>query len=52
MTAPCYKCEDRTPTCHCTCEKYLAFRRQKDIEIAMRQEKNLMWKPKKKGKGK
>lgn len=22
---PCYKCENRTPECHSTCKKYLAY---------------------------
>ena len=22
--APCYMCSERTPSCHCTCDKYRA----------------------------
>ena len=22
--APCYMCQERTPSCHCTCDKYRA----------------------------
>ena len=43
MKSPCYKCENRTMMCHANCEQYLAFRKEKDVEIAMRIEKNAMW---------
>jgi hypothetical protein len=30
---PCYKCTNRTPTCHATCEKYLEFfKHSREIE--------------------
>ena len=28
---PCLNCEDRTITCHSTCEKYKAFRERLDL---------------------
>ena len=41
LNAPCLNCPDRKiidgKTCHCTCEKYLEFKR---INDAMREEKN------------
>ena len=30
MLAPCKDCENRVLHCHSTCEKYLAFRQEKD----------------------
>ena len=45
ICAPCYQCPDRKMHCHATCEKYLEYRRKKDIEIMQRQEQSLMWTP-------
>lgn len=45
IIAPCKNCEDRTIKCHSTCEKYLAYRKQMDIDIALRREQSLMWNP-------
>lgn len=34
---PCDRdCPGRTSTCHCTCEKYKAWREKKDIEMQKR----------------
>ena len=34
MKSPCMGCETRTPPdCHTTCEKYKAFRKEKDKEL-------------------
>ena len=30
MTAPCRGCEDRTPECHCTCERYAAYAKERE----------------------
>lgn len=35
MKAPCYKCEDRTVTCHTTCEKYIAFKNFRNEQSRM-----------------
>lgn len=43
--SPCYKCESRQMKCHATCEKYLAYRKEKDKEMALREEKSLLWRP-------
>lgn len=32
----CYKCEERTATCHCTCEKYLTQRAEANEEMRIR----------------
>jgi hypothetical protein len=32
MKAPCFKCENRTVSCHSTCEKYLAYREERQEE--------------------
>lgn len=28
--SPCYKCPDRNPGCHATCDKYIKFRKDCD----------------------
>ena len=39
MTPPCKRdCPDRSPTCHCTCEKYKAYAEQKRGERKVRYE--------------
>ena len=32
ISAPCLNCEDRHQTCHSSCNKYLEFKKQKEIE--------------------
>lgn len=39
MLSPCKGCEERHDLCHSECEKYLEFRRKKDEENAMWQER-------------
>ena len=36
MNVPCKDCPDREVGCHSTCEKYKAFRAEKDREIEER----------------
>lgn len=42
MNAPCKDCKDRQLNCHCSCEKYLEFKQQKEIENAARKKDSLM----------
>ena len=32
ILAPCLNCEDRHEMCHSSCNKYLEFKKQKEIE--------------------
>ena len=32
ISAPCLNCEDRHQACHSSCNKYLEFKKQKEIE--------------------
>nr|DAO45829.1 MAG TPA: hypothetical protein [Caudoviricetes sp.] len=32
MKFSCHGCTERTPTCHCTCEKYIEESKQNEIE--------------------
>ena len=32
MNAPCFKCENRTISCHSTCEKYLEYQKERQAE--------------------
>lgn len=34
MKIPCYNCPDRSIGCHSACDKYLAFRREREAEYA------------------
>ena len=36
MGAPCYQCPDRHELCHMTCEKYLAYRAERDEQCRQR----------------
>lgn len=36
MNAPCKDCPERALHCHGTCERYAAYKRAKDAEIARR----------------
>lgn len=38
MSAPCYKCKDRTLVCHSECEKYLKYRKAIDDKKAKERE--------------
>lgn len=42
MNAPCKDCKDRQLNCHCTCNKYLEFKAQKQIENAARKKDSLI----------
>lgn len=59
MKVPCYKCEDRYVGCHGECEKYIAFRseresiyekRRKDVAVREYQSAQMVanWKRRKK----
>jgi hypothetical protein len=30
---PCFKCQDRAPGCHSTCEKYLKYKADREVEV-------------------
>ena len=36
MKAPCKDCPDRAAGCHSSCEKYRAFREERDADLEMR----------------
>ena len=36
MTAPCKDCPDRVLGCHSSCDKYKAFREERDRELEQR----------------
>lgn len=38
VQAPCMGCEDRNPECHGKCEKYAAYRAEREKEYAHRAE--------------
>ena len=40
MKAPCYQCPDRHVLCHSECEKYIAFRAERDRMNADRRIEN------------
>lgn len=42
MKAPCMNCPDRSPGCHGRCERYKAFRGEKDKEYILRHEQYVL----------
>ena len=38
MRVPCYKCEDRRVGCHGECEKYIEFRKEREVIYQKRAE--------------
>lgn len=40
MASPCYGCEERTETCHSTCERYEKFVLKKEAERKRRREES------------
>ena len=38
--APCKECKERAVGCHGSCERYSAFRKKCDEDLAKRQERN------------
>jgi hypothetical protein len=40
MNAPCKDCSDRHQGCHCECEKYKVFRKERDELNALKHEAN------------
>lgn len=43
MNSPCRDCPDRTADCHCTCEKYLAYQRERKEIAKKRIEDDVMY---------
>ena len=47
MKNSCYGCTERTATCHSTCEKYLAFKRENEAKREayrkMKEQENLAY---------
>lgn len=40
MTAPCYKCDRRTPDCHGSCPAYLDWKAGRDAQRAEREKQH------------
>ncbi len=40
MTGPCKGCQDRHPACHDMCEKYKAWKTERDAAMAWLREQN------------
>lgn len=45
MLAPCKGCNKRILLCHSTCERYKAYRKECDRQMALRAEKNMLYGP-------
>lgn len=35
MICPCYECQERTPKCHSTCDRYLSFKEENERQKAI-----------------